>query len=268
MLYKRLRNRAQKPKAKINHLLKAQRGSGHGIHSPYLYRFVTVVLNTSWPFYAFDEIESFREAAEEADEQANLSPRKPSFWPLRQKWRTSHKTEKAANRDIFRIVQDLQPETMLEIGTTNGISTLYMAKACPSARCLCIPEESKNRDRAAETFDKYGLNTIELHQKTDVQLICEDTAMVNRIDLVVFSATAQQSKRLEEFKYCLKKAHANSIFIVRQIHQTPENEKTWKILRQQPEVVVSIDLYEIGILLFRPELIKKHYRIRTKKQST
>jgi predicted O-methyltransferase YrrM len=253
-LHNSLKTKIQEYKTKGNHLLRAKRGSGHGIHSPYLYRFIAVVLNTPWPYYAFDEIESFRKTVENSNIRTSPSHQK----------KTTGKTEQAANRDTFRIIQDLQPETMLEMGTTNGFSTLYMAKACPSARCLCITKNTNDQIQIAETFKQASIDTIEWYIESDQQPIYEVLDTIDKIDLVVLHISMQP---LEVFKLCMSKAHLNSIFIIRQIHQTSKAEKIWKELCQQTEVVVSIDLYDIGILLFRPELKQKNYRIRNKKTS-
>lgn len=224
-LYNRLIHIIHRPRAKANYLLRAKRANGGGIHSPYLFRFVTMVLNTKWPFYAFEALEAVH------DVEKNRSI-------MRLKKKMPHQVE----RMIFRIIQDQQPSTMLEIGDRTGIDTHYMVNACPKATCKSI------------TYSP-GLK--------DDQSLKGVLSQMEKLDFVLFNAPAERQQRMNEFRNCLQKAHEGSLFVVKHIHQTPEQGFTWKLMRNHPEVRASIDLYSIGILFFRNDLPKCKLRIKT-----
>lgn len=54
----------------------------------------------------------------------------------------------------------------------------------------------------------------------------------------------------------------NSACIVGDIRKTPEAETAWYEVINQPEATVTIDLYHIGLVFFRPGQAKQHFLIR------
>jgi len=209
----------------VNHQLRANRANGRGIHSPYLFRFVTTVLDPKCPYYAFEALETVHQ-----------QKRKRSALTFRKK--EPHQVQ----RMIFRIVQDLQPANMLEIGNRIGLETQYMVNACPKAICNSIT---------------YSPNT-----KND-QTLKSTLVSLEKLDFVLFNAQTERNQRMDEFSQCLQKAHEGTLMVIKHIHQTPEQAFTWELMQNHPEVQASIDLYSLGILFLRKDLPKCKLRIKT-----
>lgn len=224
-LYNQLIHIIHRPRAKAVHLIRAKRANGGGIHSPYLFRFVTMVLNTKWPYYAFEALEA-----------AHHSKKKSRYIP-RFKPKVPHQVE----RLIFRIVQDHQPSTILEIGNRNGMDAKYIASACPKAHFESITYLT---DAKPDKTLKTALSKTE------------------QLDFVLFNAPTERQQRMTEFKNCLQQTHDGTLMVVKHIHSTPEQGLNWKLMRNYPEVRASIDLYSIGILIFRNDLPKCRLRLK------
>lgn len=58
--------------------------------------------------------------------------------------------------------------------------------------------------------------------------------------------------------------HNDSILLVEGIHNSKKKTKQWEQLKNLPEVSVSIDLFHCGMLFFRKEQAKEHFKIRRK----
>jgi len=56
--------------------------------------------------------------------------------------------------------------------------------------------------------------------------------------------------------------HNNSIFIFDDIYWSQEMQKAWKEIQQHPEVRVTIDTFYWGLVFFRKEQAKEHFKIR------
>ena len=57
----------------------------------------------------------------------------------------------------------------------------------------------------------------------------------------------------------------NNILFIPFIHETPGATKNWNQLRADRRVLLSIDLFDLGLLIFRPEFKEKqHFILRTK----
>lgn len=61
----------------------------------------------------------------------------------------------------------------------------------------------------------------------------------------------------------IEHATPDSVILVRDPHAIPERDARWNALRTLPEVTLSLDLYRVGVLLFRKEFkAKQHFILR------
>ena len=57
----------------IKYYLSASNGKGHGVHSPFVFSFITKVLNDERHFYAYETIEQLRQALKIDQEQLEIT---------------------------------------------------------------------------------------------------------------------------------------------------------------------------------------------------
>lgn len=242
-------------KERIQFRFRARHQKGFGIHSPYLYRLITSVLKGKYPYYYFRGIESMRK---DFNKDSNNSFKKKFIT------RRRYKKEAHCGQIIFRIIQDAQFETLLELGTTTGMETQYMALANQKARCVSVTESVQLATEAQKGFLKQELQNIELRllkpEETPGTVISE----LDNIDFVLFNQIDKTQDILDAFNQCLLKKSKHSIFVFMRIHGNTERGRIWKEVRKNPEVQVTIDLFNLGVMLFNPELEKRNYVIRSK----
>ena len=58
------------------------------------------------------------------------------------------------------------------------------------------------------------------------------------------------------------KYHNDSIVFVKNIHKNKEGTMNWELFKNSEEVTVSVDMYYCGVLFFRKEQVKEHFKIR------
>ncbi|MGB5500302.1 MAG: hypothetical protein WBM77_15330 [Maribacter sp.] len=56
--------------------------------------------------------------------------------------------------------------------------------------------------------------------------------------------------------------HNNTMIMVKSIHQNKENNDIWELMKGNEKVTVSVDLFYCGVLFFRKEQAKEHFKIR------
>lgn len=59
-----------------------------------------------------------------------------------------------------------------------------------------------------------------------------------------------------------KNIHNDTIVILDNIHQTKKNTAIWKNIILSSQLSVTIDLYNCGVVFFRKEQAKEHFKIR------
>ena len=57
--------------------------------------------------------------------------------------------------------------------------------------------------------------------------------------------------------------HNHSMGIVDSIHQSKKNKVAWEELKRSPQITVTLDLFYCGVIFFRKEQAKEHFKIRT-----
>ena len=67
---------------------------------------------------------------------------------------------------------------------------------------------------------------------------------------------------LKTFNTCLKTINNNSFFIFNDIYGSSETIKNWLSIKNHPKVKISLDLFYFGVIFFRKEQVKEHFKIR------
>jgi len=67
---------------------------------------------------------------------------------------------------------------------------------------------------------------------------------------------------LKTFNTCLKTINNNSFFIFNDIYGSSETIKNWSSIKNHPKVKVSLDLFYFGVIFFKKEQAKEHFKIR------
>lgn len=91
---------------------------GYGVHSPFAFSLITDVIYEKMPYYAYFSLK---------EEQKKMI--KEQGWC---------KGIQKVNRFLFRLVNRVQPATIIEVGRPS-ISSLYLQSAKPTAGYLLLP---------------------------------------------------------------------------------------------------------------------------------
>ena len=84
-----------------------------------------------------------------------------------------------------------------------------------------------------------------------------------KIDLIYidppFDSKADYKKKI---KLKDEEVHNQTVIFVEDIHKNEDSEKAWEQLKNDDNINVSIDLFYCGLLFFRKEQAKEHFKIR------
>ena len=253
----------------VKYWITASNGKGHGVHSPFVFEWITRVLQDDRKFYAYASIEQQRELLlhdhqllEVKDlgagsRMGTLLQRKVSVVAAQ-----SLKPTKYAQL-LFRMVHYYGCKQVLELGTCLGITTAYLAAASDQVRVITLEGVEAYAQTANKVFNALGLNQVQ-----GVQGNFDDTlgAVLKEhpsFDFVFIDGNHRLEPTLRYFEQILPNLHDNSIVVLDDIHWSKEMEKAWNTIREHPAVTLTLDLFFIGIVFFRKEQQQKeHFVIR------
>lgn len=244
-------------------------GNRHDVHSPFVYDLVEKVLRDKSQPAAFREIEQVRKTLLQSTETLQVTDLGAgSLMGAGRERKVSNITRHAAKPPkygqlFYRLIQYFQPAYLLELGTSMGMSTSYMAKAGPQATVHTIEGCPNIAARAGRNFEAQQLSNIRQHVGNFDTVLGEVLKEIPQLDYVYIDGNHRSAPTLAYFEQCLEKAHSNSLFIFDDIHWTPDMEAAWHTIQEHPRVTFTIDLFFIGLVFFRPEMkIKQHFVLK------
>jgi len=155
-----------------------------------------------------------------------------------------------------------KPGNILELGTSLGLSTLYLANGNPDANIITIEGCPNISKFAGENFHRLGTDQINQVTGNFDDKLAEVLKPIERLDFAFIDGNHQQEPTINYFEQCLLKSNSNSIFIFDDIHWSEGMEKAWENIISHPDVSLSVDIFHMGIVFLKKELTKQHFVIR------
>lgn len=217
-------------RAGVRLIYKIRHHRGHGIHSPFVFDLITKVIEEKAAYYAYADIgyylEHFPEKTYADDRHFRL---------------------------LFKLVNYFSSKRILELGAGVGISTLYLTAPASDIECISVDADSANKRHAQMLYEHWPRNivqnsaaTVNLEEKQDC----------------IFVNLRNYSHSTECIINCiLQNVHEKSFVIIDGIRTNRKYQMLWKELLKKDEVVVSLDLYNVGILFFNKKYFKKNYKL-------
>ena len=244
-------------------------GTAHGLHSPFVYGLYTTVICHDGEFAAFASIEARRRALLSSPDSITVTDLGAgSHTGAGQLRRVAVITRIAAKPPhlaqlLFRLVNHFRPATVLELGTSLGLTTAYLAAADSRHRVVTFEGCPNVAAVARETFAALHLANIELMEgNLDDTLGPTLAALGAPVDFVFFDGNHRRGPTLRYFEQCLANAHEDSVFVFDDIHWSAEMEQAWDAIRAHPTVTVTIDLFHIGLVFFRKKQPRQDFWLR------
>ncbi|OFY95055.1 MAG: hypothetical protein A3K10_15095 [Bacteroidetes bacterium RIFCSPLOWO2_12_FULL_31_6] len=250
----------------INYRFKSD--NEHSIHSPFIYELYTNIIKDETHFYSYQNIESIRAKLLLSDVKIKIEDfgvgstiNKSNNRTIKDIAKHTLKSPKYGQL-LFRLVNRFKPKTLLELGTSLGISTLYLAASSKNTKVTTV-EGCPNTAKVAQVnFNKIGFKNIDLVNDSFEHFLPIYLAQNNLLDFVFFDGNHQKEATLNYFNLCLEKAHSESIFIFDDIHWSEGMTEAWEQIKKHPKVTSTIDLFFVGIVFFKTDLSNENFVLR------
>ena len=243
----------------VLYLIKASNGRGHGIHSPFVFSFIKKVLNTTTKGDWVNNIENYR--AEVLNNKQEIKMVDLGAGAILQTNKTkkisiiargSLKSKKYSTL-LNRIVAYYRPSNVLEMGTSFGITTCYLAQAMPGGAVVTMEGAPAIAKEALHTFSTLGFSNIQLLEGNFDNSLPLYFNTISTIGFAYVDGNHSYEPTMRYFNLLLNKSNQDSIFIFDDIHWSREMEMAWKEIKEDQRVSLTIDLFYIGIVFLKKE---------------
>jgi predicted O-methyltransferase YrrM len=250
----------------LEHLVKAR--GRHGVHSPFVYDLITHVLRPGVEVPEFAHIEALRTDLLESDQTITVNDLGAGSRVFQRPTRAVSEIARTAlkpaaqARLLYRLARYFQAEQVLELGTSFGITTLYLALGAEEGMVHTIEGCPQTQRFAQHHFDRSGRSDIHTVLGSFRSRLPEVLRQMGTVDLAFIDGHHALEPTMEYTEAILGFAHPGTILVLDDIHWSRGMEQAWAWVKAHPRITVTVDLYDLGLAFLRTEQVKEHFTLR------
>jgi predicted O-methyltransferase YrrM len=226
------------------------------------------VFNDKSTYIEYDEVEKVRNILSTSDKEITVTDFGAGSKILRSETRRIRDIVKysAVNRKygqlLFRLVKYFKPGTILELGTSLGISTMYLARASKNTRVISIEADKQLVRFARQNFHAAGLINIDVINNSFENALPGIVKGLDERSFVFIDGNHEKASTLQYFNQIAVKSESNFIIVIDDIKWSTGMREAWQEIRSDTRVTVTADLFFMGIVFFKKGIQKQNFVIR------
>jgi predicted O-methyltransferase YrrM len=228
------------------------------MHSPYMYDLLTQVFDDQKLYYVFETIEEAREEISHSDRLImNLDLGAGSHKAHGASRTVAQIAGSAVSSPrkcevLFRLAEQLQPKVTIELGSSLGISSAYLAAAYTDGRVYSFDGNPDLIRTAREFCADLKLNNIVFTDGNFDDTLPVQLESLPEIDLAYLDGNHRKEPTIKYYEMLRSKRAQNAVFVLDDIRWTREMFETWKEIKKDDTVRATVDAFSFGILFFSP----------------
>jgi len=250
------------------HLKQAKSKLGHGVHSPFVYDLIEQVFNHEGQYYAFAKIEQVREQLLKEKTVIEIKDFGAGSTQTKSNKRSIASIANSAllkaehSQLLFRLVNRFRPKNIIELGTSLGTTSAYLASACKKSKLYTFEGSPEIAKVAKRNFNHLNIKNIDLTIGEFDKQLATKLINIDTVDFAFIDGNHRYEPTIRYFEMLLEKSTPNSIFVFDDIYWSEGMTRAWKEIIANPKITVSIDLYRMGIIFFRKESLKQDFLVK------
>ncbi len=150
---------------------------------------------------------------------------------------------------IFALVKSLQPETVVELGTCLGFSTLMMESAGSSSQIYTIEGADSVRAIAKRNFEDFGKGRIKSIGGRFQDMLPDLLDELESVDFAFIDGHHDGAATLEYFSILNSRRADSAVFVFDDISWSDGMEKAWEEIKNEESVAAHLEVEnKLGII--------------------
>lgn len=228
----------------------------YSVHSPALFQLLHFIKDKSRRYYAFDAIEKQRKLLLKNTtliERKDFGAGSKSGKPKKRSIKSIASTDLSSPSqccEMFRLVECTQVSKILELGTSLGISSAYLASANKNAQLITVEGDKQLINIACDISKNLSLKNVSFHEKKFRDFLNKNR---DTYDLV-FLDGHHTYKHTVQYTHLLEpQLHPYSIVVVDDIFWSSGMHKAWKELVASGKWDCTVAFHNYGLLIKNPD---------------
>lgn len=162
---------------------------------------------------------------------------------------------------LYRLARHSGAKRILELGTSLGVTTQYLASAGNEAQVITVEADAGSSEIAKRGFENNGFTNIALRNQTFSEFF-ERAESGEKFDLIYLDGDHRGENTLRYVRSLLELLPPKGILVMDDIHWSPEMSSAWAEVSSLPDFAFSLDLWKQGWLFRREMTEKQHFVVR------
>lgn len=251
-------------KAYIKFLSKAS--NQHGVHSPFVYNFITKCLYNKTKFDDYKKLDQYKTDLLNSEitlQVIDLGEGSKTLDANQRKVSKMAKTSSSSKKDselLFRLSKYFGFKSILELGTSLGMGTYTLSLANPKAKIITIEGCPNTATFAQSQLNNHAVNNVEFITGNFTDII--PNLKTKYFDFIFFDGHHNKEATIQYFEELLPKIHNETVFVFDDIYWSKGMTEAWEYIKNHKSVTVTVDGFHLGFVFFRKEQVKEHFKIR------
>jgi len=230
------------------------------VHSPFAYQLLSYILDEEREYYDFRYIEEIRMLALKNNQEINFIDYGAGSSVSKNKKKKISKIAKVSTsspkqcREIYRLVQFFKPAQSIELGTSLGISTVYIAKGHGSGQVISLEGDPALSKIAMLHLKSLQIKNVNILTGPFEETLPDFLQKVSTIDFVFMDGHHTYEATTHYYKMMKEKFHENTVLVIDDIYWSTGMLKAWQEIILEPVVTLSINLFHYGLVFFKKSI--------------
>jgi len=252
----------------LKYILLSRHKKGHGIHSPFIFDLVSRVFRNKIDYDIVCSIrkvrkrlisdrrsivvndlgagsEKFKTNIRKVSDIARYSPIPAKYGAL-----------------LSNLASEFGKPFIVELGTSFGISTMFMAAYCPDVMVYTIEGCPAIAEIADQNFNDAGLTNIKLLTGSFDEALPLVAETGIKPGLVFIDGNHRKDPVLKYFNHMAELSDNKTVIVIDDIYYSKEMEEAWAEIKLNERISVTVDIFRMGIVFFRDGISHHDYTIR------
>ncbi|MDR0795506.1 MAG: hypothetical protein LBE79_05540 [Tannerella sp.] len=229
---------------------------GYGVHSPFVFDFITFVIEEKYAYYAYRDISRVKLQMIQNNRFVSYRGKKVSTENSLRRFGISTQE----GEFLFRLTNYLQPRKILSTGSSMGLTSLYLTRYSSNVQCITLENEPGFAQVASQVLNREANQALHILTGNYPETIRDAIVQLQQIDCLYIGKDVSIQDWAIIFEQCLPFIHDTFFCVMAGIRSSHEKLYYWKQFLQHPRITVVIDMFDLGLLFFQPKLHKRVYQ--------